>query len=94
MSALTTGWLANRGKGEREYGEKRPTDDGLGTKWVRLGIEHAELELWIDARSLFRQFGERAMRSKSKKRQACSGAVVVKAVNVRRTPDPAPKAKP
>lgn len=89
MSALTTGSMAARRNGvTRAYGERQATADGKGTKWVQLGLEHYDVELWIDTRSILNQLEHKAGKTRSGTAKMMGGAVVVKAVNRRKVPDP------
>lgn len=73
-------------RGIRREVRKRvpPQNGGRGFTTVADGYEIADIEVHLDASALASLLGPKAMGSKSRKSKLQTGAITIKAVNVRR----------
>ena len=87
MSALRDGVCLRTVRGTAVITRLERTDNADGSVTRRTVLDHtveADVEVWIDVQSILMQMTDKAIRSRGKKAQALSGAVVVKSVNHRR----------
>lgn len=68
------------GQARRDIREQRP--DGLGGRTV--GTAVADVEVWVDVDLLVRLLGSKAMGNKKGRSSLQSGAIVLRALNVRK----------
>lgn len=55
-------------------------------RWVNIETRHGIVQVWVDVDAIIRRLGARAMRSQSGVAKTISGAVQVRAVDIKRTP--------
>ena len=65
---------------------REPTETGIGWRSVKDGTLTGAIVIQVDEKKLAELMGPRALRSKSKKSTLASGAIVARAVNLRRDP--------
>lgn len=54
-------------------------------KWVTLETRHGVIQVWVDVDAIIRKLGPRALRSTSGVAKTVSGAVQVRATDIKRT---------